>query len=40
MTYKKFLTQIKRKNISPFYLFEGEERYLKREALQKLKAEL
>ena len=40
MTYKKFLTQIKRKNISPFYLFEGEEKYLKREALQKLKAEL
>lgn len=37
MTYRQFLKELERGNISPFYLFEGEENYLKREALGKLK---
>lgn len=40
MRYKDFLARIEKGNISPFYLFEGEEDYLKKEALQKLKKKL
>jgi len=40
MTYKSFLSRIRRENISSFYLFEGEEEYLKKEVLCKLKKKL
>ena len=40
MTYRQFLIQIERGQISPFYLFEGEEDYLKKEALENLKLKL
>lgn len=39
MNYTVFLQQIERE-ISPFYIFEGKEEYLKREALKKLKKKL
>lgn len=37
MTYRQFMREVKRGQISPVYLFEGEEAYLKRTALQALK---
>ena len=40
MTYRQFLTQVERGQISPFYLFEGEEEYFKKEALENLKSKL
>lgn len=40
MRYQEFPARIKKGKISPCYLFEGEEDYLKKEAVQKLKTEL
>ncbi len=40
MTYKQFLLQIKKGKIHPFYLFEGEENYLKKRALHKLRKKI
>lgn len=40
MNYKRFLQEIERGKIEFFYLFEGKEKYLKKEALKKLKEKL
>lgn len=40
MNYNEFTRSIKRGKISPVYLFEGEENYLKREAIKALKAKI
>ncbi|MBC7190522.1 DNA polymerase III subunit delta [Candidatus Aerophobetes bacterium] len=40
MTYRDFQVQIKKGKIKPFYLFAGEEEYLKQEALRKLKEKI
>jgi len=40
MTYRDFQIQIRKGKIKPFYLFAGEEEYLKQEALQKLKEKI
>ena len=37
MTYRQFLSELERGNVGSFYLFEGKENYLKKEALNKLK---
>ncbi|MCK4419509.1 DNA polymerase III subunit delta, partial [Candidatus Aerophobetes bacterium] len=37
MKYKQFITELERGEVASVYLFEGEEDYLKEEALKKLK---
>jgi DNA polymerase III subunit delta len=36
MKYQELMIQLKQKTIAPFYLFSGEETYLKEDALQKI----
>ena len=40
MKYREFITELERGNVAPVYLFEGEEGYLKKEALQKIKKKI
>ena len=40
MTYRQLVAEIKKGHISPFYLFEGKEDYLKNQALLTLKEQL
>jgi len=40
MRYKEFLAKLNKGKISPVYIFEGKENYLKKEAVQKLRREL
>ena len=37
MNYNKFVREVEKGEIAPVYLFEGEEDYLKEEALKMLK---
>ena len=40
MKYQQFLRELDQRRIAPVYLFEGEENYLKEEALKKLKEKI
>ena len=40
MKYGEFIAGLERGNVAPVYLFEGEEDYLKKEALQRLKKKI
>ncbi len=40
MKYREFITELERGNVALAYLFEGEEDYLKKEALERLKKKI
>ena len=40
MKYREFITELERGNVALAYLFEGEEDYLKKEALKRLKKKI
>ena len=40
MKYREFIAELERGNVALAYLFEGEEDYLKKEALRRLKKKI
>ena len=40
MKYREFVTALERGNVALAYLFEGEEDYLKKEALERIKKKI